>query len=166
MAQRGEDFLYFKHMQGHAPHHTLLMEMLLAKRNDQVVSKNPQWPPPQSTKSSDNGTTKESKKAYQDHRKYFLCVFGTFDLEKKCQNIDLFLVHSMTLDEGELLYEILEWHWHKKTGVLWYFTIIYNHILTLTQLLPAIFRCWLEATAPLETLLAVFHLFLGKSLIC
>lgn len=39
MAQRGEDFLYFKHMQGHAPHHTLLMEMLLAKRND-VVSKN------------------------------------------------------------------------------------------------------------------------------
>lgn len=34
MAQRGEDFLYFKHMQGHAPHHTLLMEMLLAKRND------------------------------------------------------------------------------------------------------------------------------------
>jgi nuclear receptor subfamily 5 group A protein 3 len=42
MAQRGEDFLYFKHMQGHAPHHTLLMEMLLAKRNDQVVSKNPQ----------------------------------------------------------------------------------------------------------------------------
>ena len=42
MAQRGEDFLYFKHMQGHAPHHTLLMEMLLAKRNDSV-SKNPQW---------------------------------------------------------------------------------------------------------------------------
>jgi hypothetical protein len=41
MAQRGEDFLYFKHMQGHAPHHTLLMEMLLAKRNDSV-SKNPQ----------------------------------------------------------------------------------------------------------------------------
>ena len=36
MAQRGEDFLYFKHMQGHAPHHTLLMEMLLAKRNDVV----------------------------------------------------------------------------------------------------------------------------------
>ena len=36
MAQRGEDFLYFKHMQGHAPHHTLLMEMLLAKRNDGV----------------------------------------------------------------------------------------------------------------------------------
>lgn len=34
MAQRGEDFLYFKHMQGHAPHHTLLMEMLLAKRNE------------------------------------------------------------------------------------------------------------------------------------
>lgn len=32
MAQRGENFLYFKHMQGHAPHHTLLMEMLLAKR--------------------------------------------------------------------------------------------------------------------------------------
>ncbi len=36
MAQRGEDFLYFKHMQGHAPHHTLLMEMLLAKRTDVV----------------------------------------------------------------------------------------------------------------------------------
>lgn len=34
MAQRGEDFLYYKHMQNHAPHHTLLMEMLLAKRND------------------------------------------------------------------------------------------------------------------------------------
>merc|ERR1719350_2749911 len=32
MAQRGEDFLYFKHMQGNAPHATLLMEMLLAKR--------------------------------------------------------------------------------------------------------------------------------------
>merc|ERR1711962_622904 len=28
MAQRGEDFLYFKHMQGNAPHATLLMEML------------------------------------------------------------------------------------------------------------------------------------------
>ena len=28
MAQRGEDFLYFKHMQGSAPHNTLLMEML------------------------------------------------------------------------------------------------------------------------------------------
>ena len=40
MAQRGEDFLYFKHMQGHAPHHTLLMEMLLAKRNDVVSSLN------------------------------------------------------------------------------------------------------------------------------
>jgi len=38
MAQRGEDFLYFKHMQGHAPHHTLLMEMLLAKRNDARTS--------------------------------------------------------------------------------------------------------------------------------
>lgn len=34
MAQRGEEYLYFKHMQGHAPHHTLLMEMLLAKRNE------------------------------------------------------------------------------------------------------------------------------------
>lgn len=32
MAQRGEDFLYFKHMQGNAPHATLLMEMLTAKR--------------------------------------------------------------------------------------------------------------------------------------
>lgn len=32
MAQRGEDFLYFKHMQGNAPHATLLMEMLHAKR--------------------------------------------------------------------------------------------------------------------------------------
>lgn len=39
MAQRGEDFLYFKHMQGHAPHHTLLMEMLLAKRNEVVKIK-------------------------------------------------------------------------------------------------------------------------------
>ncbi len=38
MAQRGEDFLYFKHMQGHAPHHTLLMEMLLAKKKDDVSS--------------------------------------------------------------------------------------------------------------------------------
>ena len=45
MAQRGEDFLYFKHMQGHAPHHTLLMEMLLAKRNDVVsfTSMNCNW---------------------------------------------------------------------------------------------------------------------------
>jgi len=34
MAQRGEGYLYFKHTQGHAPHHTLLMEMLLAKQND------------------------------------------------------------------------------------------------------------------------------------
>jgi len=32
MAQRGEDFLYFKHMQGNAPHATLLMEMLHAKK--------------------------------------------------------------------------------------------------------------------------------------
>lgn len=32
MAQRGEDFLYFKHMQGNAPHQTLLMEMLVAKK--------------------------------------------------------------------------------------------------------------------------------------
>ena len=32
MAQRGEDFLYFKHMQGNAPHQTLLMEMLIAKK--------------------------------------------------------------------------------------------------------------------------------------
>jgi len=32
MAQRGEDFLYFKHMQGNAPHATLLMEMLIAKK--------------------------------------------------------------------------------------------------------------------------------------
>ena len=32
MAQRGEDFLYFKHMQGNAPHATPLMEMLTAKR--------------------------------------------------------------------------------------------------------------------------------------
>nr|AID52855.1 fushi-tarazu transcription factor 1 [Tigriopus japonicus] len=32
MAQRGEDFLYFKHMQGNAPHQTLLMEMLHAKK--------------------------------------------------------------------------------------------------------------------------------------
>ena len=36
MAQRGEGYLYFKHTQGHAPHHTLLMEMLLAKQNDGV----------------------------------------------------------------------------------------------------------------------------------
>ena len=32
MAQRGEDFLYFKHMQGNAPTATLLMEMLHAKK--------------------------------------------------------------------------------------------------------------------------------------
>jgi len=32
MATRGEDFLYFKHMQGNAPHATLLMEMLHAKK--------------------------------------------------------------------------------------------------------------------------------------
>jgi hypothetical protein len=32
MAQRGEDFLYFKHMQGNAPTQTLLMEMLHAKK--------------------------------------------------------------------------------------------------------------------------------------
>merc|ERR1719210_1080930 len=32
MAQRGEDFLYFKHMHGNAPHATLLMEMLHAKK--------------------------------------------------------------------------------------------------------------------------------------
>ena len=32
MAQRGEDFLYFKHMQGSAPHATLLMEMLRSKK--------------------------------------------------------------------------------------------------------------------------------------
>jgi len=32
MAQRGEEYLYFKHIQGNAPHATLLMEMLLAKR--------------------------------------------------------------------------------------------------------------------------------------
>ena len=32
MAQRGEDFLYFEHMQGNAPHTTFLMEMLRAKR--------------------------------------------------------------------------------------------------------------------------------------
>lgn len=33
MAQRGEDFLYFKHIQGNAPHATLLMEMLTAQRS-------------------------------------------------------------------------------------------------------------------------------------
>ena len=34
MAEQGEDFLYFKHMQGYMPHHaTLLMEMLHAKRS-------------------------------------------------------------------------------------------------------------------------------------
>ena len=32
MAQRGEDFLYYKHMQGNAPTATLLMEMLTAKK--------------------------------------------------------------------------------------------------------------------------------------
>jgi len=32
MAQRGEVFLYFKHMQGNAPTQTLLMEMLHAKK--------------------------------------------------------------------------------------------------------------------------------------
>ena len=32
MARRGEDFLHFKHMQGNAPHATLLMEMLHAKK--------------------------------------------------------------------------------------------------------------------------------------
>ena len=32
MAQRGEEFLYYKHMQGNAPHQTLLMEMLHAKK--------------------------------------------------------------------------------------------------------------------------------------
>ena len=42
MAQRGEGYLYFKHTQGHAPHHTLLMEMLLAKQNDGVGFKNNQ----------------------------------------------------------------------------------------------------------------------------
>ena len=34
MAQRGEDFLYFKHMQGSAPHNTLLMEMLRVGHKD------------------------------------------------------------------------------------------------------------------------------------
>jgi len=33
MAQRGEDFLYFKHIQGNAPHATLLMEMLTAQKS-------------------------------------------------------------------------------------------------------------------------------------
>ena len=32
MAQRGEDFLYYKHMQGNAPTAPLLMEMLTAKK--------------------------------------------------------------------------------------------------------------------------------------
>ena len=32
MAQRGEDFLYFKHTEGHVIHRTLLMEMLREKR--------------------------------------------------------------------------------------------------------------------------------------
>ena len=32
MAQRGEDFLYFKHMEGHTWYTTLLFEMLREKR--------------------------------------------------------------------------------------------------------------------------------------
>ena len=35
MAQSGEDFLYNKHLQGNAPHSTLLMEMLYAKKRQQ-----------------------------------------------------------------------------------------------------------------------------------
>ena len=34
MGQCGVDFLYFKHRQSHAPQHTLLFELLQAKKSD------------------------------------------------------------------------------------------------------------------------------------
>ena len=53
-------------------------------------------------------TTKEGKKSLPRPQEIFSLRLWNLRPRKKCQNIDLFLVHSMTLDEGELLYEILE----------------------------------------------------------